>query len=467
MNDPLRRFQEEGLPLHERLREPEPSFGFLKGLGLVLAAAVLFAGGAYWKHQASRAEIARAAQEAREAQHHEDKEANPTRISYTFTLDEAQRGIEFTSTAYTGKKLIRRQKPKLHFADTVVDDDVITFLTNEVICKGVTTPVEKTTRIMDFVTQNTRYIPDTFGDAPKFAIETLMEGGGDCEDLSALVSTMLKAANVSHGLLDHHKKEKNGHVSVAVSFDENTSHDYFPDLQTFGNYLKTRQQFTVDNVTLERDVRPIVYLNPNSFPNLDDLLTEAYTHAKMGRRAYSKIQTSDNRDITFRFALIPQGEQPRGAYFPFTNGDALQVLPIHLSDTYTTVARNLAGCSTQGDFSAVDGKDKIIATHAYHCLLSILQDQEHQERVAEERRREETEKDLPPGTGFTILRAPVLVRATPRVGNARYRDDGMWGLGKRFYVLEPTLSQDKGNWRFSSNPAESGFDLSYFIPIVE
>jgi len=80
--------------------------------------------------------------------------------------------------------------------------------------------------IWHIVSQLTVYSPD-IGDDPRWALETLTEAGGDCEDLAILAASMLKAAPVNYEVYlvymdtdNPEHPEKVNHVIVYVKYGE-------------------------------------------------------------------------------------------------------------------------------------------------------------------------------------------------------------------------------------------------------
>lgn len=55
-------------------------------------------------------------------------------------------------------------------------------------------------RILDFMHQKL-YVPDHNGEYVKYPLETLVEGGGDCEDLSILGASLMRASEIDVSLL--------------------------------------------------------------------------------------------------------------------------------------------------------------------------------------------------------------------------------------------------------------------------
>ncbi len=97
----------------------------------------------------------------------------------------------------------------------------------EKITENCKTPEEKTSKILDFVHQ---YVYDKRsekdGNYVRFPLETIVEGNGDCEDLSILGAALMKAIGIEVALIDipNPEKDKPGHVALGVVGDFKGSH---------------------------------------------------------------------------------------------------------------------------------------------------------------------------------------------------------------------------------------------------
>jgi hypothetical protein len=87
------------------------------------------------------------------------------------------------------------------------DDQYLKVITNEfdiIAVENGLTDEEKINLLISFV-QDLHYVSDgsttSFDEYPRFPIETLVEGGGDCEDTSILMASMLRAMNQSVALV--------------------------------------------------------------------------------------------------------------------------------------------------------------------------------------------------------------------------------------------------------------------------
>lgn len=88
----------------------------------------------------------------------------------------------------------------------------------------------------NIVTQLTQWTEDKMGETPRFPFDTLLAGGGDCEDTSILLASFIKAAPVNWKVelfymdLDHPTDPQTvNHVIVRVKTD---SHDYYIETTT-------------------------------------------------------------------------------------------------------------------------------------------------------------------------------------------------------------------------------------------
>jgi len=87
-------------------------------------------------------------------------------------------------------------------------------------------PVEYVANSMDFIALNTEYMKDGKMGFTKYPLETLWDGGGDCEDLSVLAGSMFAWAGVRTGVVVSPK-----HAAVAISFDEPEESTDYPRMK--------------------------------------------------------------------------------------------------------------------------------------------------------------------------------------------------------------------------------------------
>jgi len=84
---------------------------------------------------------------------------------------------------------------------------------------------EKAQRVLDFVKENINYKVDLSG--TRLPVKSLVDEVGDCEDMTALSGTLLKALDIDFYLI--HKKPTSGgelgHVYAGIKTDENTGLD--------------------------------------------------------------------------------------------------------------------------------------------------------------------------------------------------------------------------------------------------
>ena len=126
------------------------------------------------------------------------------------------------------KSLPHVNKPYIYYATQAMDDDYIASLARtfeNASNEKNFSELEKANLAITFV-QSLVYIDDLsstgFEEYPKFPIETLYEGNGDCEDTSFLLAAILKEMNYNVALIVF-----NDHMGVGVVCDKQTVGTFF------------------------------------------------------------------------------------------------------------------------------------------------------------------------------------------------------------------------------------------------
>lgn len=111
--------------------------------------------------------------------------------------------------------------------DSGLADELGRILNNEAEANGITGDREKVDFLIDFV-QNLPYIPDDvskgYDDYTKRHIETVVEGGGDCEDSAIMLASLLSSEPFQYGtallLLP-------GHAALGVKGSDDIEGSYY------------------------------------------------------------------------------------------------------------------------------------------------------------------------------------------------------------------------------------------------
>lgn len=95
-------------------------------------------------------------------------------------------------------------------------------LVNELKISKTGTDIEKAQKVLDFISNNINYKIDVAG--TRFPSKTIVDAEGDCEDMTALSGTLLKALDVQFYLI--HRKPSDdgtlGHIYAGIPTDEYT-----------------------------------------------------------------------------------------------------------------------------------------------------------------------------------------------------------------------------------------------------
>ena len=126
-------------------------------------------------------------------------------------------------SAYVREKYARRKRRSQYVTDAMADGTADTFgaiLDAEAEANGFRTRRAKVDFLIDFV-QNLPYVPDDvstgYDDYTKHMVETLVEGGGDCEDTAVMLASLLQSASFEY---DTVLLLFPGHMAVGVYGDD-------------------------------------------------------------------------------------------------------------------------------------------------------------------------------------------------------------------------------------------------------
>lgn len=140
-------------------------------------------------------------------------------------------GFTASKVGHVEAKLEARTYDYAGYARTALDDgtaDALGSILNDAAeANGFTGAREKVEFLIDFV-QSLPYVPDDVSSGrdeyPKYVIETLVEAGGDCEDSSILLASLLRSASFGYGtvllLLP-------GHMAVGVKGADDLPGSYY------------------------------------------------------------------------------------------------------------------------------------------------------------------------------------------------------------------------------------------------
>ena len=126
-------------------------------------------------------------------------------------------------SAYVREKYARRKRRSQYVTDALADgtaDGFGAILGAEAEANGFHTRRTKVEFLIDFV-QNLPYVPDDvstgYDDYTKHMVETLVEGGGDCEDTAVMLASVLQSASFEY---DAVLLLLPGHMAVGVYGDD-------------------------------------------------------------------------------------------------------------------------------------------------------------------------------------------------------------------------------------------------------
>lgn len=146
-------------------------------------------------------------------------------LNFTGQTDREDWTVSFVAykSAYVREKYAARKRRSEYVTDAMADGSADAFgaiLNAEAEANGFRTRRAKVDFLIDFV-QNLPYVPDDVGtgydDYTKHMVETLVEGGGDCEDTAVMLASLLQSASFNY---DTVLLLLPGHMSIGVYGDD-------------------------------------------------------------------------------------------------------------------------------------------------------------------------------------------------------------------------------------------------------
>jgi hypothetical protein len=140
-------------------------------------------------------------------------------------------GFVVSKSGYVEKTLVARDYDYPGYVRTALSDggaDALgSILDDEAERNGITGDREKVEFLIDFV-QNLPYVPDDVSagvnEYPKYMLETVTEAGGDCEDSSILLASLLNSSPFGYGTV---LLSLPGHMAVGVKGGEDVEGSYY------------------------------------------------------------------------------------------------------------------------------------------------------------------------------------------------------------------------------------------------
>lgn len=164
-------------------------------------------------------------------------------------------------SAYVREKYARRKRRSQYVTDALADGTADAFgsiLDAEAEANGFRTRREKVEFLIDFV-QNLPYVPDDvstgYDDYTKHVVETLVEGGGDCEDTAVMLASLLQSASFEY---DTVLLLFPGHMAVGVYGDDLPGTYYEFDSRRYYYVETTGRGWDVGEVPDEYDAASAV-----------------------------------------------------------------------------------------------------------------------------------------------------------------------------------------------------------------
>ena len=146
-------------------------------------------------------------------------------LSFTGWTDREDWRVSFVAykSAYVREKYAARKRRSQYVTDAMADGTADSFgaiLAAEAEANGFRTHRAQVDFLIDFV-QNLPYVPDDVGtgydDYTKHMVETLVEGGGDCEDTAVMLASLLQSDSFNY---DTVLLLLPGHMAVGVYGDD-------------------------------------------------------------------------------------------------------------------------------------------------------------------------------------------------------------------------------------------------------
>lgn len=140
-------------------------------------------------------------------------------------------GFVVSKSGYVKKMLVVRDYDYAGYVRTALSDGganaLASILDDEAERNGITGDREKVEFLIDFV-QNLPYVPDDVSagvdEYPKYMLETVTEAGGDCEDSSILLASLLRSSSFGYGTVLLSPPE---HMAVGVKGGDNVEGSYY------------------------------------------------------------------------------------------------------------------------------------------------------------------------------------------------------------------------------------------------